>query len=271
MKLTILGSGTSGGGPQIACQCSTCLSRDPRDHRLRTSALVQHEGTSLLIDCGPDFREQMIALPEFPHIDGIFITHEHFDHVGGIDDIRPGVLFGDITIHAEDLVAQHLMQRIPYCFTPPERRYPGVPAITLAHIEPHVPVTIGSLTVTPIRVMHGKLPIVGFHIEPATDGPHATNTNHSVRTLTYITDMKSMPDTEWEYIKGTDTLVVNALHYRFHPTHQTVDDAIAFSRRLNPRQTFFVHMSHFVLPHAEAEAQLPAGFHFAYDGMVVEV
>lgn len=285
MKLTILGSGTSGGVPQIACQCSTCMSSDPRDHRLRTSALVQHEGTNLLIDCGPDFREQMIALPEFPHIDGIFITHEHFDHVGGIDDIRPGVLFGDITIYAEDLVAEHLMQRIPYCFTPPERRYPGVPAITLAHIEPHTPVTIGSLTVTPIRVMHGKLPIVGFHVEAKNEGQDAKNggqdvknggqvtkdTDGGMHTLTYITDMKSMPESEWEYIKGTDTLVVNALHYRFHPTHQTVDDAIAFSRRLNPRQTFFVHMSHFILPHAEAEAQLPAGFHFAYDGMEVEV
>lgn len=263
MKLTILGSGTSGGVPQMGCRCATCMSRDPRDHRLRTSALVQHEGTSILIDCGPDFREQMIALREFPHIDAIFITHEHFDHVGGIDDIRPGILFGQLNIYAEDNVAHDLMERIPYCFTPPEVRYPGVPDITLCHIEPHCPIHVGALVVTPIRVMHGSMPIVGFVIK-SIKGTDAG-------TLTYITDMKSMPESEWEYIKGTDTLVVNALHYRSHPTHQTVDDAIRFARRVGARQTFFIHMSHFVLPHAEAEKCLPEGMHFAYDGMVNEL
>ncbi len=268
MRLTILGSGTSGGVPQIACRCATCVSRDPRDHRFRTSALVEHAGTAILLDCGPDFREQMLALQRFPHIDAIFITHEHFDHVGGIDDIRPGILFGDITIYAEKVVIDDLMQRIPYCFTPPERRYPGVPAITLSKIEPHVAVKIGSLIVTPIRVMHGKLPIVGFRIEVV--GSNAGASDGNISTLAYITDMKSMPDTEWAYLNDVDTLVVNALHYRPHPTHQTVDDAIDFARRVGACQTFFVHMSHFVLPHDEAEAQLPPDMHFAYDGLVVE-
>ena len=244
------------------------MSRDPRDHRFRTSALVEHAGTSILLDCGPDFREQMLALPHFPHIDAIFITHEHFDHVGGIDDIRPGILFGDITIYAEQLVASHLMQRIPYCFTPPERRYPGVPAISLSHIVPHEPVVIGALTVTPIRVMHGRLPIVGFRIEAAPGSNGADNGTFS--TLAYITDMKSMPDTEWPYLDNVDVLIVNALHYRFHPTHQTVDDAIRFARRVGASQTYFIHMSHFVLPHAEADPLLPPNIHFAYDGLVIE-
>lgn len=255
MKLTILGSGTSNGVPQIGCGCSTCRSSNPRDKRLRCSALVEHDGTTILIDCGPDFRQQVLSLPAFPKIDAIFLTHEHYDHVGGIDDIRPGILFGDVRIYAEDLVASHLMDRIPYCFTPAERRYPGVPAITLEHMEPHKPITVGNITVEPFRVMHGQLPIVGFRIG----------------RLVYITDMKTLPDSEWTYLNDTDILIVNALHYRPHAAHQNVDDAVDFAQRVGARQTYFIHMSHFVLPHEEAERMLPPNIHFAYDGLILEV
>ena len=252
MRLTLLGTGTSGGVPQIGCQCATCTSADPRDKRTRCSAMIETDDACILIDCGPDFRQQMLALHRpFRKIDAIFITHEHYDHVGGIDDIRPGMLFGDVRIYAEDLVAQHLAERIPYCFTPLERRYPGVPAITLEHMEPHQPVIVGSLTVVPIRVMHGQLPIVGFRIGP----------------IAYITDMKSLPDTEWQYLEGTEILIVNALHHRYHRSHQTVDDAIRFAQRVGARQTYFIHMSHFVLPHAQEEILLPSNMHLAYDGM----
>ena len=254
MKLTLLGTGTSGGVPQIGCTCRTCMSGDPRDRRTRCSAMIETDDTCIMIDCGPDFRQQMLNRP-FRRIDGIFITHEHYDHVGGIDDIRPGILFGDVTIYTEQLVAQHLMERIPYCFTPEEKRYPGVPAISLKYIEPHVPVCVGSIEVLPIRVMHGKLPIVGFRIG----------------RLAYITDMKSFPESEWKYLDGTELLVVNALHHKPHPSHQSVDDAIEFARKVGAAETYFIHMSHFVLPHAEEDALLPQHIHLAYDGMELSV
>ncbi len=181
MKLTILGSGTSNGVPQIGCHCRTCRSTDPRDRRLRCSSLIESDsGTRILIDCGPDFRQQIMPLPS-QHLDAIFITHEHYDHVGGLDDLRPVQLF-NVNVYAERLCADHLMQRIPYCFTPKEKRYPGVPSINLEQMDLHVPVKVGDVTVIPFRVMHGLLPIAGFRIG----------------TLAYITDMSSIPESEFE-------------------------------------------------------------------------
>ena len=293
MKITILGSGTSCGVPQIGCPCEVCTSADPKDKRLRTSALVEVGGKHILMDCGPDFREQMLRI-DFKPLDAVFITHEHYDHVGGLDDLRPYSIFGDVDVYAEKFCGDHLIERIPYCFTPKERRYPGVPAINLIEIEPHVPVIIkdvekepmaseyledavkmkrqqvwdelhrlkeqGSskahrdVVVMPIRVMHGKLPIVGFRIE----------------NFAYITDMKTIPDTELPYLQGMEYMIVNGLRHKEHPSHQTIEEAIAFAQKLDVKEAWLVHMSHHIRPHAIEEKTLPAGIHLAYDGEVIE-
>lgn len=293
MKITILGSGTSCGVPQIGCPCEVCTSADPKDKRLRTSALVEVGGKHILMDCGPDFREQMLRI-DFKPLDAVFITHEHYDHVGGLDDLRPYSIFGDVDVYAEKFCGDHLIERIPYCFTPKERRYPGVPAINLIEIEPHVPVIIkdvekepmaseyledavkmkrqqvwdelhrlkkqGSskahrdVVVMPIRVMHGKLPIVGFRIE----------------NFAYITDMKTIPDEELPYLQGVEYMIVNGLRHKEHPSHQTIEEAIAFAQKLGVKEAWLVHMSHHIRPHAIEEKTLPAGIHLAYDGEVIE-
>ena len=254
MKVTILGSGTSCGVPQIGCKCDVCTSADPRDRRLRTSAMVEVDGKHILIDCGPDFREQMLKI-DFKKLDAVLITHEHYDHVGGLDDLRPYSVFGDVNVYAEKFCADHLVERIPYCFTPKDKRYPGVPAINLIEMEPHVPIDIDGIQVIPIRVMHGKLPIVGFRI----------------RNFAFITDMKTIPEEEFNYLKGIDYLVVNGLRHKEHPSHQTIEDAIDFSRHIGSPQTWIVHMSHHILPHDKEQQNLPDGFHLAYDGEIIEV
>ncbi len=255
MKLTILGSGTSTGVPQVGCRCDVCTSTDPRDSRLRCSSLLETDGVRILFDCSPDFRQQMMTR-EFLPIDGILVTHEHYDHVGGLDDLRPFCKFGDVDVYAEPYCIDHLLQRIPYCFTPKERRYPGVPAMNLIPIEPHVPFRIADkVEVMPIRVMHGPLPIVGFRIGP----------------LVYITDMKTIPDEELPLISDAEVLVVNALRHTEHNSHQTFEDAIDFARKIRAGETYLIHMSHHIRPHAEEQAMLPPHFHLAYDGMEVEV
>ena len=177
MKLTFLGTGTSCGVPVIGCQCKVCQSADAKDKRTRCSALVETESTRILIDCGPDFRQQILPQP-FRKIDGILITHSHYDHMGGMDDIRPYCQFGAINVYADKIARQSMLEMLPYCFA--ENRYPGVPAIGLHEIHPHQPLQIGDMEVMPIQVMHGKLPILGYRIGK----------------LTYITDMKTIDDSE---------------------------------------------------------------------------
>ena len=252
MKLTFLGTGTSCGVPTIGCQCEVCQSTDPKDKRLRCSALVETEQTRLLIDCGPDFRQQMMPQP-FRRIDGILITHAHYDHMGGMDDVRPYCQFGEINVYADPIARKGLLEMLPYCFV--ENRYPGVPAIGLHEIHKHEPFTIGDIEIMPIEVMHGKLPILGYRMGP----------------LTYITDMKTIDDGELQYIKGTEVLVVNALRQQPHHSHQTVDDAVSFARRVGAKRTLLIHSSHHIGLHDEVNASLPSDIQLAYDGQVVEV
>jgi len=252
MKLTFLGTGTSCGVPTIGCRCRTCTSSDPHDKRLRCSALVETGRTRLLIDCGPDFRQQIMPHP-FRRIDGILITHAHYDHMGGMDDIRPYCQFGEINVYADPIARRGMLQMLPYCFA--EHRYPGVPAIQLHEIHKHEPFRIGELDIMPIEVMHHDLPILGYRIGP----------------LAYITDMKTIADEEIPYIKGVGTLVVNALRQKPHHSHQTLDEAVAFARRIGARQTWLIHSSHDIGLHAEVNAALPPDIQLAHDAQVIEV
>ena len=251
MKLTFLGTGTSCGVPVIGCQCEVCQSTDPRDKRTRCSALVETENTRLLIDCGPDFRQQILPQP-FRKIDGILITHSHYDHMGGMDDIRPYCQFGEINVYADPHARVSMLEMLPYCFA--ENRYPGVPAIGLHEILPHVSFWIGDFEILPFQVMHGKLPILGYRIGP----------------LAYITDMKTIDDSEMSYLEGVEVLVVNALRFtKPHHSHQLVDDAVAFAKRVGARRTLLIHMCHDIGLHEEVNHRLPEGIELAYDGQEI--
>jgi len=258
MKLTFLGTGTSCGVPTIGCQCRTCRSTNPKDKRLRCSALVETDTTRLLIDCGPDFRQQIMPMP-FRRIDGILITHAHYDHMGGMDDVRPYCQFGEINVYADPIARKGLLEMLPYCFV--ENRYPGVPAIGLHEIHKHEPFAIGDIDIMPFEVMHGKLPITGYRM---TQHPTAIAQHQPV--LTYITDMKTIDDSELQYVEGTDVLVVNALRQKPHHSHQTVDDAVCFARRVGAKRTFLIHSSHDIGLHEEVNRSLPDGIEMAYDG-----
>ena len=290
MKLTFLGTGTSIGVPAIGCQCEVCRSTEPRDKRLRQSAFLETDGgIRVLIDCGPDFRQQTTRF-QFTKIDAVVISHIHFDHVAGIDDLRPYCMFGDVDIYCQKDVVQALHQSMPYCFK--ENLYPGVPHLNLHSINPHetftlrrdnevtayfppsgsnlagvinkegrtilVPPATDTLQITPIQVMHGNMPILGYVFRQ----PHTA--------IAYITDMKSMDDSEYEYLHDIDTLVINALRFeKIHHSHQLVNDAIAVSRRIGAKRTYLIHLTHDIGTHDIANSRLPEGFEFAYDGQII--
>ena len=251
MKITILGTGTSCGVPVIGCKCEVCQSNDPRDKRLRCSIMVETESTRILVDAGPDFRQQILPQP-FRRIDGILVTHSHYDHVGGMDDIRPYCQFGQIDVYADPIARKGMLEMLPYCFA--ENRYPGVPAIGLHEIHAGQPMRIGDIDILPVEVMHGKLPILGYRFG----------------SFAYITDMKSIADDQAALLQGVDTLLVNALRFdKPHHSHQLVDDAIAFARSIGARRTLLTHMCHDVGLHAEVNKKLPQGVELAYDGQVL--
>lgn len=295
MKIIVLGSGTSTGVPYIGCNCEVCNSSDPRDHRLRCCSLVEtDDGKHILLDCSPDFRQQTLRLYDegtFPKrsytahdyqanktslIDGVFLTHCHYDHIGGLDDLRPGI-FGDITVYAEESVMRHLEARIPYCF---KSYYKGTPKLNehLLEIEDSPEgyehpeggsVTIGNNQIIPLRIYHAikyQYPILGYRIGP----------------LAYITDMRTYPEGTLHYLEQVklNTLVVNCLRYREHPTHQNFEQAIAFARSVRAKHTYFIHMCHEIGLHTEAEQRLQdrlkdlndnIDIHFAYDGEQITV
>lgn len=252
-RLRVLGSGTSTGVPEIGCTCPVCTSADARDNRLRASSLVHTEDAVILLDCGPDFREQMLRMSSFEKIDGVLITHEHYDHVGGLDDLRPFGRFADIPIYSDAYTAAHLRARMPYCFV--DKVYPGVPRIYLEEVEAGKPFFINQTKIMPLQVMHGKLPILGYRLG---------------ERLGYVTDMLTMPDESFERLRGVDVLVINALRFKPHPTHQSISEALDAAARIGAKETYFIHMSHHAGLHADLEKRLPPHVHLAYDGLEIE-
>lgn len=253
MKITFLGTGTSCGVPVIGCNCKVCRSTDQKDKRLRCSILVETEATRLLVDAGPDFRQQILPQP-FRRIDGILVTHSHYDHVGGMDDIRPYCQFGEINVYADKIARQGMLNMLPYCFA--ENRYPGVPQIGLHEIEAGKAMRIGDIDFMPVRVMHGKLPILGYRFG----------------SFAYITDMKTMEEDQVALLDGVEVLCVNALRFdRPHHSHQLVDDALAFAKQVGAKRTLITHVCHDIGLHEEVNRILPEGVELAFDGQVIEI
>lgn len=251
MQIRFLGTGTSTGVPEVGCTCPVCTSKDKRDQRLRASVMIRTQGKNILIDCGPDFRYQMLQTTYEP-IEGVLLTHEHYDHVGGIDDLRPFCRFGDIEIYAEDYVADAIMRRIPYCFS--EFKYPGIPSLILNRIA-NSPFFLGNLEIVPVRVMHARLPIFGYRIG----------------RMAYLTDMKTLPEEEYSKLIGLDTLIINALRKEEHLSHQNVEQALKLAEKIGAKKTYLTHMSHHFGLHADMERLMPEGVFIAYDGLEISI
>ena len=251
IRVKVLGSGTSKGVPELQCDCAVCKSENPLDHRLRASIMVETMGVKILIDASPDFRQQALAA-DLRHIDGVLLTHEHYDHVGGIDDLRPYCLNNDIIIHAREDVDRHIRRRLDYCFC--ENKYPGVPTFKMNVIEDR-PFFIKGVKITPVEVLHGKLPIFGYRI-----GKFA-----------YITDAKYISEEERDKLRDLDVLIVNALREREHFAHFTVEQALELINDVKPKQAYLTHLCHEVGMHHAFDAKLPPNVSPAYDGMEIIV
>lgn len=258
MRITLLGTGTSTGVPVIGCNCRVCTSPDVRDERTRCSCLVEVNGLSIVIDTGPDFRRQALR-EDIRHVDAVLYTHHHFDHIVGLDDLRPFFFRNSrpIPCYARDNTAEVMRVMFDYIFQ--DGTYPGVPDLSLQTID--APFVVSSridptndVEVVPIDARHGDLPLFGYRIG----------------RFAYLTDTNFIPEESFELLEDLDVLVLDALRESFHPTHYTIDEAVEVAERIAAKQTYFTHMTHSVL-HAETDARLPEGMNLGHDGLTFSV
>lgn len=254
MKITFLGTGTSQGVPVIACSCKVCLSSDVKDKRFRSSVLIEINNKSLVIDTGPDFRSQMLA-NNVQQLDAVLFTHEHKDHVAGLDDIRPFNFkqHAPIAVFASERVEQAIKREYHYIFA--EKKYPGIPQISLNRIDLNPFNVWKDLKIIPIEVKHYLMPVLGFRIN----------------NFTYITDAKTIDSKEIDKIKGTEVLVINALRIEAHPAHFNLDEALLFIDLIKPKKAFLTHISHLFGTHNDIEKMLPENVFVSYDGLQIDM
>jgi len=253
VEITFLGTGTSQGIPIIGSDHPVCLSEDPRDKRLRVSILVEWDNYTYVVDCGPDFRQQMLA-NQVSKIDGILFTHEHNDHIIGLDDVRPFYFKqGDISVYAHPRVIKALEKRFDYVFET-VNKYPGTPSLKINEINDN-PFTVGNLEVVPVNVWHHKLQVYAFRF-----GEFA-----------YVTDAKTVDDEELEKLKGVKVLTVNALRKEPHLSHFNLEEALDFIKKVNPERAYLTHISHLLGFHEEVEKELPENVFLAYDNLKITI
>ena len=254
MTIIFLGTGTSQGIPIIGSNHPVCLSKNPKDKRLRVSVLVSWDDYNYVIDCGPDFRQQMLANP-IPRLDGILFTHEHSDHTAGIDDIRPFFFRqGDIPIYANERVIKALKIRFDYIFAD-ENRYPGAPAVKINSVQNGNSFKVGNTIAVPINVLHNRLQVFGYRI----------------KDFAYLTDVKTVAPEEIKKIKDVKVLVVNALRIEPHHSHFNLEEALEFIKEVNPERAYLTHISHLLGFHDEVQKTLPKNVFLSYDNLKITI